>query len=82
MTRLKAAERLMEIVRDVMDVEDLQYDDKISAADVEGWDSLSHIRLLVAVEKEFHFRFTSHEVNGLKNLGEMLDVVTQRGTAA
>jgi acyl carrier protein len=80
-TREEAAARLIQTVRNALDVDDLQYDDKLSASDVDGWDSLSHIRLLVSVEKEFHFRFTSGEVDGLKNLGEMLDIVMQRGAA-
>jgi acyl carrier protein len=80
MPREKSAERLAEIMRDVFDVEDIEYRDDLKADDVEGWDSLSHVRFLVAVEKEFGFRFTSAEIDGFKNVGEVLDVVERRAT--
>ena len=79
MTRSEGATRLLGIMRDVFDSEDLQYDDHLTAGKVEAWDSLSHFRFLVAVEKEFGFRFTSGEIDGLKNVGEVMDIVMQRG---
>jgi acyl carrier protein len=80
MSREEAAARLTEIMRDVFDVDDLQYNDSLKADDVEGWNSLSHVRFLVAVEKQFGFRFTSSEIDGFKNLGEVLDIIVQRAT--
>jgi acyl carrier protein len=80
MSREENAERLSEIMRDIFDLEDLEYHDSLKADDVEGWDSLSHLRFLIAVEKEFGFRFTSGEIDGFKNVGEMLDVVVHRAT--
>jgi acyl carrier protein len=80
MTREEGAERLCEVMRDVFDVDDLEYRDSLKADDVEGWDSLSHIRFLIAVEKEFGFRFNSGEIDGLKNVGEVLDIIVQRAT--
>jgi acyl carrier protein len=80
MAREESAERLSEIMRDIFDLEDLEYHDSLKADDVEGWDSLSHLRFLIAVEKEFGFRFTSGEIDGFKNVGEMLDVIVQRAT--
>lgn len=81
MSREEGAARLTEIMRDVFDVDDLQYSDNLKADDVEGWDSLSHVRFLVTVEKEFGFRFTSSEIDSFKNLGEVLDVIVRRATA-
>jgi acyl carrier protein len=81
MSREEAAARLTEIMRDVFDIDDLQYSDSLKADDVEGWDSLSHVRFLVTVEKEFRFRFTSSEIDGFKNVGEVLDVIVRRATA-
>jgi acyl carrier protein len=80
MSREESAERLSEIMRDIFDLEDLEYHDGLKADDVEGWDSLSHLRFLIAVEKEFGFRFTSGEIDGFKNVGEMLDIVVNRAT--
>ena len=79
MTRDEAAARLIVIMRDIFDEDDLQYDDKMTADDVEGWDSLSHVRFLIAIEKQFSFRFTSGEIDGLKNVGEALDIIVKRG---
>jgi acyl carrier protein len=80
MSREEGAERLSELMRDVFDVDDLEYRDSLKADDVEGWDSLSHVRFLIAVEKEFGFRFTSGEIDGFKNVGEVLDVIVRRAT--
>ena len=80
MSREESAKRLSEIMRDEFDVDDLEYHDSLKADDVEGWDSLSHVRFLIAVEKEFGFRFTSGEIDGLKNVGEALDVIVRRGS--
>jgi acyl carrier protein len=80
MSREEGAARLTEIMHDVFDIDDLHYADSLKADDVEGWDSLNHVRFLVAVEKEFGFRFTSGEIDGFKNLGEVLDVIVRRST--
>jgi acyl carrier protein len=80
MSREEGTARLTEIMRDLFDADDLQYSDTLKADDVEGWDSLSHVRFLVAVEQEFGLRFTSGEIDGFKNVGELLDVIVQRAT--
>ena len=81
MSREEGATRLIEIMRDVFEIDDLKYSDSLTADDVEGWDSLSHVRFLIAVEKKFGFRFTSGEIDGFKNVGEVLDVIVQRAAA-
>jgi acyl carrier protein len=80
MSREEGADRLIVIMRDLFDNDDLTYSDSLTADDVEDWDSLSHIRFLISVEKEFGFRFTSGEIDGFKNVGEMLDVIVRRAT--
>jgi acyl carrier protein len=78
--REEGATRLTEIMSDVFDVDDLTYADSLTADEVDGWDSLSHVRFLITVEKEFGLRFSSSEIEGFKNVGEMLDVIVQRAT--
>jgi acyl carrier protein len=80
MSREEGAKRLSEIMRDLFDLDDLEYRDSLTADEVEGWDSLSHVRFLIAVEKEFGFRFTSGEIDGFKNVGELLEVILRRAT--
>lgn len=80
MEREAITEKLAEIMEDVFDVDDLEYDDGLSAADIEEWDSLSNIRFMVAVEKAFGIRFTNSEIEGLENIGQMADLIqTKQG---
>jgi acyl carrier protein len=80
MLREEGAIRLTAIMRNIFDEDDLQYGDGLTADDVEGWDSLSHVPFLVAVERNFGLRFTSAEIDSFKNIGELLDVIVRRAT--
>ncbi len=78
MNREQAAARLTEVFRDIFDDDSIVLTDATSAKDIEDWDSLEHINLIAAVEKAFRMRFTMREVSGMKNVGEMLDIVCER----
>ena len=73
MTREEIYGKLNEVFQDVFDDEDITVNDSTVAADVDGWDSLEHINLIVAVERCFGIKFTMGETTGLKNVGEMGD---------
>ncbi|MBR5074772.1 MAG: acyl carrier protein [Bacteroidales bacterium] len=73
MERSAIYEKLNGIFRDVLDNEDIELADSTTAADIEEWDSLSHIQLIVAIEKGFGVKFTSLEIMKWKNVGEMVD---------
>jgi acyl carrier protein len=49
-----------------------------TAQDVTGWDSLMHINLIVAIEREFKIRFTTREIGGLQNVGEWIDLIARK----
>ena len=78
MDREKITERLNEVFRDVFDNEDITVTDATTADDIEEWDSLEHISLIAAVEKAFKMRFTMKEVSGMKNVGEMINILCER----
>lgn len=72
---MEIKERLQEIFRDVFDDEELEIRDDMSAKDIEDWDSLAQINLIIAIEKEFRVKFNLEEVSKLKNIGEMLELI-------
>lgn len=61
------------IFREILDEESLTLTRETTASDVDGWDSLSHIQLIVAIEKKFNLKFSSREILSWKNVGELLD---------
>ena len=73
MTREEIYDKLNEVFQDVFDDEDITVNDSTVASDVDGWDSLEHINLIVAVERCFGIKFRMGETTGLKNVGEMVD---------
>ena len=70
--------RLTAVFQDVFDDPSMVLSDDLTAADVEGWDSLSHIDLIVAVEREFKVRFTTAEVTLLKNVGGLAELIQKK----
>ncbi|MCM1055247.1 MAG: acyl carrier protein [Bacteroides sp.] len=71
-------ERLNEVFRDVFDDDTIEVNESTTADDIEDWDSLNHITLIDAVESEFGVRFTMGEVSGMKNVGEMAEIIKER----
>ena len=75
MTREVIFEELTEIFRDIFDDEEIELTDETTADDIEDWDSLEQINLLVAIEKKFSVKFQLSDVNGLANVGDMVSLV-------
>lgn len=71
--------RLNEVFRDVFDDDDITVNADTTADDIDDWDSIEHINLVGAVEDEFGLRFKMGEVSGMKNVGEMVDIIMKRG---
>ena len=71
---------LNEIFRDVFDDDEIVVDAETNSDSIEDWDSLEHINLVVAIEKAFGLKFTMDEVTGMKNVGEMVEIIKERAT--
>jgi len=67
--------RLKEVFLDVFDDEEIELSRSTTAADVEDWDSLMHVNLVLATERAFAIRFSSTEVAQLVDVGELIDLV-------
>lgn len=70
--------RLQVIFRDVLDDEDMRITREMCAKDVEEWDSIAQLNIIIAVEKEFKVKFKIDEIVSLKNVGDMLDLIQAR----
>jgi acyl carrier protein len=75
-------DQLNVVFRDVFENPSLTVQDETTARDVNGWDSLMHIHLIVAVERKFGIRFGTGEVEKLQNVGDMVRLITSRKGAA
>ncbi len=74
MTNQEIYEKLNEIFSDVFD-EEITLTPETTASDIEEWDSLTHITLVSEVEDAFGFKFAMKDVLGMKNVGEMVDII-------
>lgn len=68
---MRIDDRLVRILRDVMDDESLEVTVATTAADVEGWDSLSHVTLMFSIEQEFGVHFMGEEFANLGDVGDL-----------
>jgi acyl carrier protein len=72
------SQSLKNVILRVLHLEDFDFKDSTTAAEVPGWDSLKHVAILTAVEQEFAIRFRSMEVIRLKNVGELQALVDRK----
>ena len=70
--------RLTQIFEDVFDENSIQITPELTAKDVDGWDSLNHIRLILTVEKAFKVKFSTSEIGRLDNVGDLVKLIQLR----
>ena len=78
MTREELFDGVQDIFRDIFDEDDMVIEDKTSSDDIEDWDSLNHINLVSAIEKEFEISFALGELMALKDVGAMVDLMMEK----
>ena len=78
MTSEQILDELQPIFQDVLDQPDLTINRESNAQNVEDWDSLAHINLVTSIEKHFKIKFALSELQGLKNVGEMTDLIATK----
>lgn len=77
MSREEVFEKVTDIFRDVFDDDSLVIVDSTNSDDIEDWDSLEHIALIVSMEKEFNLKFDIKRINKLENVGQMVDLILE-----
>ena len=78
MEKNEVLKQVEEIFKDILDNEEIVLSATTTADDIEEWDSLTHIQLIVAIEKHFEIKFTSKEILSWKNVGEMIECITTK----
>lgn len=75
MTHDEIMEKLIEICFEVFENDELEITEETTAADIDEWDSLSHLSLINEIEMEFDFKFKMSEIQSLKNVGSLVEVI-------
>ena len=69
------SQKFKSVVLNALDLDDFNFTDSTLASDVPGWDSLNHVKVLVAVEKAYGIRLKGREILGLKNVHDLQELV-------
>lgn len=70
--------RLNDVFCEVFNDDTIKIYDGMTSKDIEQWDSLKHIALIVAIEKEFNFQFNVVEIGNLENVGQLMSIIQER----
>lgn len=72
-------EKIQRVFREVFENSDLSIFPDMTAKDVDGWDSFNHINLIVALEEAFGVSFTTEEIGGMTNVGDLVKLLQKKG---
>ncbi|WP_028242287.1 acyl carrier protein [Pseudobutyrivibrio ruminis] len=78
MNRNEVLNKIQELVREILDDEEIELSEKTMASDIDGWDSLMHITIISAIEDEFNVKFAMRDIMNMKNVGAMIDLILSK----
>ena len=78
MNKKEILTKMQEVFQNILDNEDIELTFDTTAEDIEEWDSLSHVQLVVEIEKEFGVKFTSKEIMSWNKVGDMIDCISKK----
>jgi len=78
MSEADVLNKLNEIFRDLFDLPDLQLNEAMSADDIDEWDSVNHVMLVVEIERQFKVKFHTAEVEEMKNVGDLVKLIVAK----
>ena len=78
MTNNEILQTITEIIREVLELPNLQVNNGTSATDVDEWDSMTHIQIIAAIEGKYKIRFALGELQALKNAGDMIELIKKK----
>lgn len=78
MDKITILSEIQSIMRNVLDAENIVLTETTTADDVEGWDSLGHIQLVVSIEKRFNIKFSAYEMLSWRNVGQMVETISSK----
>ena len=78
MERIEIKDKLVEILKDIFDDEELVITEKTSPKDIEDWDSLANINIVLQIEKYYKIKFSIQDIGKLNNIEEIIDFIMER----
>ena len=72
------SDKLKKVILEVLELDDFDMQDETTADQVPGWDSLNHINVILAVEKEYNLKFKGLEILRVKNIGELQALIDSK----
>ena len=78
MNRDQLKYKIQSVFREVLDNDDLEITPEMTAEDVDGWDSIAHVQLIVALESSFKLSFSTQEIGDLRNIGSFISLIEQK----
>lgn len=71
-------EKIKEILVSILEHDNFEISDELTAKDVDGWDSLSHMMIITKIEEGFNIRFKLRELNKMKNMGSLITLINSK----